>query len=683
MTEPMTGIEKLLTHVLALPVNDLAQVRLEDITLCAAWYYSQQQDAEIVAKYQGLRQHLDLWVTHVAPSPIKTEGHRQQPLLRALIREAIQGRIEEMAREEADFLYFAYDLALRSGREDIFERPLSCLKPFLRELERRRETVALAPGLPAITARITFCFTDELQRAEQRDVKIFAGINVPVRGPVLMLRGDVKLMGNIPAECALVVEAGSCYVSGTVLGKLAATNSCDVFDNVSGVIVARRGNVCTRNLLNQATAISKEGNVLCYGAETPRLVFACNDIEVTTSVIGGRFLCRRMKVGEDVDGGTIQATEKVEAHCFRQSPNRPLYIVLRRGLTCQDYGEVLTQEAAKMLSNAIKLRQRITNLEDLLQITERESDQYAGNILLYLLGEEAGLEDRLQQIQQMRRRVAFYERLRAGVRAITLAAEDRLAPEQPDEEATEEMDVAAGEEATPLEQLRRELMLLAAEGAIDRDLHELREEVLSSGRRLQRRGMSREGVLQVMTRLLAKDEEISGKADALERQASAMEAVLEHSIERAAIIERAKAECARVEVLDQLLLAARKRRGKEALLRRANERSIKLVRRNIENRVSRSAEYHATINDFQGRIRKIREKLWEIHQVSLPNTVLEGLATAGATVTGRFDAGVWVCAWQHLIEYGRANDKGMIVSINTGDEVVSYTRTEKGTIEAT
>jgi len=232
-----------------------------------------------------------------------------------------------------------------------------------------------------------------------------------------------------------------------------------------------------------------------------------------------------------------------------------------------------------------------------------------------------------------------------------------------------------------MEQLRRELMLLAAEGAVDRDIHELREDVLNLGRRLQRKSMSREGVLQVLGRLMERGSVVNKQADALTAEVDAVESELESSIERASIIERAKAECARVEVVDQLLLAARQRRGKEALLRRAGERSVKLLRRNIENRVSRVGEYRKSIHDFEASIRKIRERLWEVHQVSLPETVLAGWLSEGARATGSFTSGVTICAWQHLVELGRTTDASALITPDTGGERVTYVRTGHGTIE--
>ena len=90
---------------------------------------------------------------------------------------------------------------------------------------------------------------EDLQQGGSRDIKVFAGISIPIRGPVLTHKGDTKIIGGIPEDCVMVVEEGNCYVDGKIMGKIAATGKCEVYDTISGVVIARRGDVRAKSIL--------------------------------------------------------------------------------------------------------------------------------------------------------------------------------------------------------------------------------------------------------------------------------------------------------------------------------------------------------------------------------------------------------------------------------------------------
>src|SRR5690606_9997797 len=115
---------------------------------------------------------------------------------------------------------------------------------------------------------------------------------------------------------------------------------------------------------------SKEDSIHASSCQNPRLLFASREIQIQGNAIQGRYMARKITVSGDMIGGDLFATEWAEAENFISSDERPLRVCLLRGLSCHDYGEVLTMESGKLLNSAMKLRQRVASLEELIEITE-------------------------------------------------------------------------------------------------------------------------------------------------------------------------------------------------------------------------------------------------------------------------------------------------------------------------
>lgn len=675
--------ECLANFIIGMPRANLADLYLEDVALCATWYESHQDNEELRARYDELRQIFDIWVNEVRPPRSDTMGYRQQPLLRQLIKELAEGQASQLERDELDLLYYAAGLARRSGKLDIFRRTLSCIAPYSKSVEYARKQKAVSPGCPALGKRLAVITDEELKSAELRDVRTFGGLSLPIRGPVYLREGNLRVMSDIPADCTVVVDGGSCYVRGSVSGNVAATYGCEVLDNIGGVVVARRGNVCARDIINRATVISKESKIQAMSAECPRLLFAAKEINIRGDAVQGRYMARRIVAGGDVVGGDLYATEWVEAANFVHTDDRRLRVCLLRGLSCQDYGEVLSLEAGKLLNQAMKLRQRLGGLEELIEITEREADDMAGNILMYILGEE-DTQDKIHHIQNKRRRQSFLDRLTAGVRSVMAAAEDRI--NLMHLASNELADAASGsaEEQATLDDLRRELGYLSNEGSIDMELQKDKEDVLYLGRKLQRKGLSVQGVEQVLARLTEKSVEIEEKNSALRAIIAREEGEIEKTMVRAALLDRAKEERSRAEMLKQLLSAAKKRPNMEIFRQRANDRYIKLLQRTVENRNSRMAGYIMACKDVEERIEQVRQRLWSEYMVSLPDHVLRGWAVGGARIRGCFSPGIVICSWRHLLEDepGAARSRIFTQALeNNLPAIQTFIRTDRSTIE--
>jgi len=431
--------ENLLKHVAELPEDKLALVHLEDITICAAWLDSFHDQPEVVEPYAVIRQKLDLWVNTCTPQNEETEGCRQQPLLRVLLDELVQGGISKMRREDLDMLYFSWGLMNRASHNETFQRTISLMEPHIQNINTQREALPISPGIEGLGKRITVITPQDLREAASRDVKIFAGLDTPIRGPVLVVSGDAKLLGDVPDGHALAVEEGSCTVQGQISGKLAATRTCEIYGNIGGVVVSRRGNIRCRALLPQSIAVAKEGSVQAISAEMTKMTFGCTLVQIRNSSIGSNLLGRCIEVREDIVAGCIQVSEQATCRRFQNDGDKKLSIVLRRGLSPQDYGEVLLIESLRLLTTAIKLRQKYANFVEILGMSEREADDYAGSVLVFLLGDDSSAAN-VTHLQAHRRRLAYLDRLAAAAKNLSGFIEERLASPQ-DSNGAEERSV--------------------------------------------------------------------------------------------------------------------------------------------------------------------------------------------------------------------------------------------------
>lgn len=671
--------ESLANYVVSLSEEQLTELALEDMALCLAWHDSLRETPEKQAPFKPLLEKAEQWAQVAQPPPRNTEGHRQQPLLRELIGAVQHQGIENLKLDEADFLYFVWTLVQQAGEPPFLRRLAGVLRPFLPMWERRREGVLeLSPGLPSIAERMMVFTPEDLRIASARDIPNFGGI-APYRGPVLVHQGNAKILGGVPEGSAVNIEGGYCCVTGLVIGMAAATGNCEVRDNVSGVVVSHKENVHCATLLDQCTAIAKEGEVVCISAENPRIVFGGTGVRVRDNSLGGVIMGPEVEVGGEVVGGELSATGTVTAARLRSPDERPLAVVLRRMFSCRDYGEILNADASRMLSSLTKLRQRRTNIARMEEICEREADEFAGNVLFYLFG-ESDTSHRIQEIEKLRGRLAFINRLKAGGELFASAAEEQLSmPITQGSDADAKAVPAAIVDRDMIEELRRELMNLAQEARIDRDLYNIQEEVIQEGSRLQRVNRPRADITTTLQKLSEQVWTLEGKAGELQTRIAKREKALESALGRGAILERAKQSRTRVAVVDQLLEAGRSQKDSEALRRRVKDRYVSLMRRNIQNRISSVSAHRMACMEVEEKMDRLRKKLWVEYQVSIP-PVDDAGPGPGAEVTGRFGDGVRICAWRHLADQRETDAPGLCVTEDFGDDLCTFRRSPRGGI---
>jgi len=670
--------EKVAEYLMTLSAEELRAIALEEIAICAAWFDSFRNNTEIQNLYAGLKTVFEQWVKVATPPSGETEGYRQQPLLRALISEVVKGNLGHLQRDELDLLYFAKGFAEHTGREDIFERPMRCLNPFLDALVRLREERPLCIGVPNLARRLTIVPPSALREAPAREIHTFAGLEADCTLNLLQVKGNTKVLGDIPEGTALAVEDGDGFISGSVLGWLACSKNAEIFGGVRGVAVARRGDLRCGKIHPRSRVIAKEGSVHSIEAAQPAMVYGAFSVQTKRHITGGKVLGRRISIAGEVMGGVIQTSERLQAEYFRATERQGLSLVLRRGFVCFDYGEKLPPEANKLYMNALRLRHRVFYLTQMIEVQEREIDQLAANILMYLFSERS-TEEELKRLELLRCRIAYLNRLIEGAKAVIGLAEERLTQSALQESMSSDREEGeAKEDRLLFDTLEPDLAAIAREGAVDRELLRLRDQLLTLGQRSNRWLLLRHEVEAILHEAVSLLETMESLRNAAERQQQHIQHLLEQTMKKTNIVERARQVRKSIALLNEVVDVLQRHGTQSPLWRKINDRHVKLLRRIIETRMSYVAGSRATLQGFERQFAKIRDRLWDEFQISLPAHITEGWRYEGSEVIGRFTAGVRLCPWPHQAE--ESSGENVLITPDL-PEVTRFRRTHQGTIE--
>lgn len=659
-------------HVLERSPEEVLSLTLEDVALCAAWRES-CPDA-LREQADRIRTIEELWTGQYALASTLTEGGRVQPLLRMLIDELLAGNLDQLARDELDFLHAAYDLMGRAAQPEDFARPRQYIEQFSEAIARRRAELPPAPGLPAIERRVAVVIPGELEAAPVRRLTAFAGMDLPFTGPVLQHWGTVRIIGDVPEHCGVAVEEGDCYVGGYVLGRVAATFGCEVRKNVSGVVVVRRSDVSLHDIIDHALVVSKHGSVRCHGSRGPRLVYAQRTFFARGSVAGGLYYASKVLIQGDMLGGTLHVAEEAKAARFRCDPERPLTIVLRRGLNHGDYGERISRDTLTLLVRARSLRRRAKDLRDMTALAQRESEHFARNALLFMSGGDR-VTAAMERLETAERRLAFLDRVIAGMESMMERLDERLNARRlsPERQPLEEGDDAL------IETLRRDLQSIESEGGIDEDLARKRDEVLKLQRDLRERRSELGEALRLLRELMERASLWQNERQALADSIEQMRADVQQGIGRVAVLDRVGTGLSSLKVLQQVLAAARGQPATSPVAARLRHPFMKVMLRNIEHRGNRARAYATALQETRDEYADAVRVLHMEHHVQLPETA-SGEEEPGGTVTGAFDAGVRIFADLRAFDAGAAEGYGLLTTPECA-EPVTYRLGSGATVE--
>ncbi|MCP4640715.1 MAG: DUF342 domain-containing protein [bacterium] len=660
---------RLIEHVAQLPADEIVEVTIQDVAMCGAWYDSYAGIPAEKKRYADLPLTIDDWASKVRKPDRTTEGRRHQYVLRELIDRLEAGEARRMAWDEAALLNWVSDLSIRAADAEMFERVRGLVEPHAGALHDRLEGLEVAPGLPKLSDRLHVVTAQDIRQARPREIKLFAGIDMESRGPVLVHSGHLRVLDNVPENCTLVVEDGSCSVDGFVMGKVAVTENCEVRENISGVVVVRQGNVRTRNIIDKAYVVAKWGSVYCRHSQSPELVFAGTEIFIQERAVTGRYISPRIHVKGDMMGGEYHVANRVVAGRYRHTDARPLSILLRREITCRDYGERPGEEASRLLAEAARLRRQLTELEGWARMAEQEAARSASTALIYLFGGDAnrGQIDRVRAVED---RLQLIERLVAGLGALGLAAEERLQA------------MMSGEDtSTPipaLEELRANLMKILREEEVSKDVAEDAESMLKLCEKMAAATGDKCAMIGVVAYVRERAPERARDLQELTDTIEEHQGELNRALKIQDMAGTIRGPHPKVQLLRKVLTATAKRAATDPLMKRVQSGYMRVALRNVNAGLERSKTCRDSITELRSTLAAVAEPLRKDYHINIAEESGEG---ATAQASGRFDTGVSIYADVFLL--GENNPpRGTVLQLsNESDRERVFIRNTAGLVE--
>lgn len=649
------SIRRLVKFALSARGEDVARLRLEDLAVCAAWRQSLAGPAPEGISPQAVAELVERWRREVRPVPIRTEGRRQQPFLRVVVDRLLRGNADALDRGELDVALAAWDLLEATGALVPQHRLAEIIKGQLPVLKALRESYPPDPELSRLEEKLVILTTEDLLAAPARPVKSFGGLTVNAKGPLTSVKGELRILGDLPESAMLVVDNGSATIDGYMLGRIVATGACEIRETISGIAVSRLGDIRARAIIPKAYAVARQGEVHLGMAEAPSLVFAGGAIQVRDQTQGGVYAAPRITIGGEANGGEYVASDRLEAQRFRHTDTRALHIVLRPWISAEDFEELVAPEATVPLARLARLRRRRANITELIALAESEREHFATIALMYLLGGEA-IKRNVEELNVIRRRLGFLDRVIEGIDALRAAAEERLKTSNPvpsgDTEAEED---AFGDVA-------RELDEYDADEASNADLRTERTELLSMSRRITRETIQ----TAVLERLNQKKAQWESEKKDLRAAAEAKDVALRKTIGGLDALGLDDPEQPKVKTLAQLVLRARQSAPNDPMAERLNAQFLRILLRTIEGRGQRIRQYGAALREVNEAIRAARDALRQNHGIMTPDP--DAAPDHTPTALGRFSPGIRLALDRASIKHTGPNPPGVWVTDDSPEQ---------------
>jgi hypothetical protein len=652
-------VKALIEYVLSLDTEDVRALTLQDMAVCRVWLDARRGNPEVLDRYSGVPERIDDWTRHAGPPDDRSEAKRSQWPLRDLIDELAAKRVDALSGDELHLLRTVFELCERAADPEAFTRVRSLIQPHLQRIDIRLRTEVVQPNLPGFGARVLMVSGAQIEQCKPRDVKMFAGVEMPHRGPVLVANRHLRVLGSVPENCALVVENGACCVDGYVMGRIAAKDDCEVRENIGGMVIVREGSVRARLLIDRAYVVAKWKDVQCRGAQDPDLVFAGSAIHVRGDTVRGKFIAPSIHVSGKVASGEFRVTETLDAKEFTRSEANPLNIVLCREISCEDFGEAPAPEARQLQWQAARLRSRLRTLHGMMTCTQAELEHFATSAVLFLVGGDES-QKKIQELDTSRRRLGFLERILNGLYDLTVAAEPGSEPEDGDE----------SESMSSFELVDSEWSVLGVEGAVDEDLAEQARALRSMGETISeaRKAKRSLNVLppQIHGRIADWETERRALTTGIARQKQELTGLLDRveKLEGAELTSKSH-------LLGQLLETAQARPNDDPVSDRLNSDFLRFILRRINTRRERLSHYHQLVADPERELKELRTIMESQFRIRLPEQ--ERDPRAGARVSGQFQRGVRVYADRHMLGE-KSGDSGVIVTPDSGDDDLTFRR---------
>ncbi|HOZ48836.1 MAG TPA: hypothetical protein PLO37_07525 [Candidatus Hydrogenedentes bacterium] len=662
--------DRFIEYLCEMREDDLSRMTIEDMAIGWAWCRSYEGDAERSVLVNRARAVIEQWLTRMKPVDTTSEGCRQQPVLRGLMNDLETWGTEGIERDEVDVLIAAYDLMTRVATGAYVERPLAKLAPYMDGLRALYGVTRPEPGLPHLADRVCIVRSDDIARARPREVRRLAGIDVSYRGPVFPHRGTLKVLDRVPENAIVVVEDGGCFVNGFVFGTVLASKHCEVMENISGTVIVTQGDIRLRNIVDRATVISKSRRIRCRNVLGPKLAFAGTLLWVKESMVRGTCIAPQIEVGGSVTGGLVEVSKSVVAACFRASGTHDLSVVLRRELSCEDFGEAISQEGRRLLAQRIRLTDRAASIESMVDLTRQESEEYAAGTLMFLIGGDK-TSKLVEEAKRLQSRLAFVDRVIASIDMLKERAERTFVEINRAVRMTpEEIRGAYAAAAASVKETSSELDAMRAEGEVDADLVEGHEEVLSMCRQLEEKRPEEDSTSVVVSGFDAKRTEWCSKRKAIVESLRAKHEELFEVVGRTEVLDQAQ-NISRVKLLRRVLAAAREFPSDAQMAERVNSGLMRVMLRTLKTKLDQGSRAREMLRQTRSELEEVCTMLRRDHQCLLADSLD---AAQGSVVRGCFDRGVRIAVDRCLLDRSEVPSGMVVVTPDTEGRAVTYVR---------
>jgi len=319
------------------------------------------------------------------------------------------------------------------------------------------------------------------------------------------------------------------------------------------------------------------------------------------------------------------------------------------------------------LARLARLRQAIQNQNNLLGVAQHECEQYANNAITYFV---AG-ENRYQQIDDLnraQRRLAFLDRLVAGIESLAGTTERHLALESPEDVKTSTPSLTYSDWEEVLD-LRTEFADLEPGEALDEDLSRESEELQLISQRVR---TLKTGVPAVLLRLHEKRMNWLLERKTLLETIREKENTVREVTGSSRMLSASNEAVSRVQLLGRLLGSVEERSPNDPIRARAQSRFIQMMLKSIQGRRDRMKTYQANIDSHTMEYESMTQVLME--RFRLPAPGLDATLLKAPEVRGRFDQGVVLCSERYLLNESSAPRNSVRITEDSGDEVRRYRR---------
>jgi hypothetical protein len=600
-------MRRLLEHVISLSEESISQLSIQDAALCHAYRVNGGEDLESIAGIERLDGQIRRWLASAHPVNIGSEGRRTQTLVRELVDRVQSDSIDQMSRDELDLLETVYAFAQSVQHPEPFERLRRLIAPRRARIAARRASLPPVPGLPTLAKRFLIVRPEDILRAQQREVQVLAGVQLPSRGPVMVHSGHVRVLGDVPEGTTLVVEQAACVVDGCVLGRVAASGACEIQENVSGVVISRNGDVRARHLVENAFVVAKRGRVQCRKAHGARMVFAGDVLHVAEVAARSHLIAPTVLVDDGVQSGRVDASLRVVAGRLGGGEGA-LDMHLRRGLSCLDYGEKAAGTMTADISRALRARGALQCVRSQMSLALRSAEQAAETCLMFLLVAD-GAARAVEDICVAQRRLEILNRIVLGLRALYAEAE---AQEHEGNGA-----VAEGQNPSVADRIEAELSAMIHDSPGNDPVREMYKDLTTVSGMLAQRRLKRIVLKTTLEEIVTKLDRSRSEAERLRETIRRGQEQLAHSGRVREILGGEPVAKSRVLTFQKVMERARAEHRESALRVRSESPFIVTMSRTIDKRIAEARKFKCETDALRRRFEEAQRVVWNLYQMRI------------------------------------------------------------------